>query len=173
MSGTERAALSFAEILKEISPEERVELAAFSDFYQNNVDFRRFINAPHLSQEERHSLIRKALTPICSPVTIEHLLFLESLDSFSLLPSILLHLEDRTDAENGVLTTAEPLSKDAVSQLKTRFEEMVGHKILLKERTDPDVIGGFLITVGNRVYDSTIKQSLQNLKKYLGKTPCN
>jgi F-type H+-transporting ATPase subunit delta len=173
MSESQRAALSFAEVMQGITPEERGELAAFSHFYQNNVEFRRFISAPHLSQEQRHNLIRKALEPLCSQTTIEHLLFLETLDGFSLLPSILIHLEDRQDVENGVLTTAEPLSSEAVAQLKTRFEELIGHKILLEQKTDPGLIGGFLITVGNRVYDSTIKQSLHNLKKYLGKTPCN
>lgn len=173
MSFTQRAAVSFAEVLQSTTPEERIELAAFSDFYQNNTAFRRFLSSPHLTQEQRQNLIRKALEPLCSPITIEHLLFLESLDGFSLLPSILLHLEDCKDVEKGVLTTAEPLSKQSVDQLKKRFEEMIGNKILLEEKTDPRLIGGFLINIGNRVYDSTIKQSLQNLKKYLGKSPCN
>lgn len=173
MSVSPRAAQSFAEVLQGITPEERIELAAFSDFYQKNGEFRRFISSPHLSQEERQGLIRQALTPLCSPTTIEHLLFLETLDGFSLLPSILLHLDDCKGTERGILTTAEPLDAPSVAQLKSRFEEMIGHKILLEQKTDPSLIGGFLITIGNRVYDSTIKQSLQNLKKYLGKTPCN
>lgn len=173
MSESERAALSFAGILQSITPQERLELAAFSDFYQNNLDFRRFISAPHLSQEQKQGLVRKALEPICSPSTIEHLLFLETLDGFSLLPSILAHCDEQKGAENAVITTAEPLSSETVAQFKMRFEEMIGQKIILEQKTDSSLIGGFLITVGNRVYDSTIKQSLQNLKKYLGKTPCN
>jgi F-type H+-transporting ATPase subunit delta len=168
-----RSSSSFAEAFQDLTHEEREEFAAFSKFYETDEEFRRFLKAPHLSTETKQELIRKALEPLCTKRTIENLLFLESQNSLELLPSILIRLEDRKGVANGVLTSAEPLSQDTALRLKARFEEMTGQKIILEQKTDPSLIGGFLINIENRVYDSTIKHSLQNLKKYLGKSSCH
>jgi F-type H+-transporting ATPase subunit delta len=173
MTVSPKMARSLVKILQTTTAEERKELAAFSEFYETNPSFRRFLHSPHFSQKQKQGLIERSLAPQCSRATISYLLFLESLDCFAALPSILDHLDDRQGVEQGLLTTAKPLANEQANRLKKQFEEMTGQKILLDQKTDPSVIGGFLFKVGNRVYDSTIKHRLQNLKTYLGKTSCN
>jgi F-type H+-transporting ATPase subunit delta len=68
------------------------------------------------------------------------------------------------------ITTAVPL--DAEGRAKaTRFIEKLSKKVELKEKVDPDLIGGFIIRVGDRQYDASIESRINDLKRSFSKNP--
>lgn len=68
------------------------------------------------------------------------------------------------------ITKATVVSATALSEAnkKTLLDEVkaaVGGEVILDAKTDPSLIGGFVLTVGDRQVDTSIANSLKKLKK--------
>jgi F-type H+-transporting ATPase subunit delta len=73
------------------------------------------------------------------------------------------------DKENNVLNTkvisAVDLNDDTKHSIIKNFENKTGKSIKVKYSLDPELIGGFIIKIEDTVYDASIKNQLQLLKK--------
>ncbi len=67
----------------------------------------------------------------------------------------------------GKLRTAADLDEAAVALIKKQFETMVGEDIEFTVEKDPNIIGGFIVYLNNKVYDRSIKTHLDEIKKYI------
>jgi F-type H+-transporting ATPase subunit delta len=68
------------------------------------------------------------------------------------------------------ITKATVISATALSDankqtLTEEVQKAVGGKVILSTKTDPSLIGGFVLTVGDRQVDTSIAASLKKLKK--------
>ncbi len=67
----------------------------------------------------------------------------------------------------GRLRTAVDFDETSIASIKQQFEEMVGEPIDFSVDKDPNIIGGFIVYVKNKVYDRSIKTHLDEIKKYI------
>ena len=63
------------------------------------------------------------------------------------------------------VVSATALSEANKSKLLDEVKTAVGGEVILDAKTDPSLIGGFVLTVGDRQVDTTIANSLKKLKK--------
>ncbi len=63
------------------------------------------------------------------------------------------------------VTSAIALTKEQVAEINTIVEEAVGGTVILKQEIDDKLIGGFILTVGDKQIDNSIANSLFKLKK--------
>jgi F-type H+-transporting ATPase subunit delta len=63
------------------------------------------------------------------------------------------------------VVSATPLSEANRKQILAEVKAAVGGEIDLETKTDPSLIGGFVLTVGDRQLDTSIAASLKKLKK--------
>lgn len=63
------------------------------------------------------------------------------------------------------VTSAAKLSDANRSELIDRIKEATGSQVVLKEKVDPELIGGFVLNIGDRQIDTSIEGSLNRLKK--------
>ncbi|AMR30217.1 hypothetical protein A0256_01670 [Mucilaginibacter sp. PAMC 26640] len=63
------------------------------------------------------------------------------------------------------VTTATPLSKANEEVMLRKIQEAIGGTIKLHNEVDPALIGGFVLTVGDKQVDTSVASSLRNLKK--------
>ena len=61
------------------------------------------------------------------------------------------------------VTSAVPLTKDLEKAILKRVEESLGKQITLNNVVDPSIIGGFVLRVGDKLYDSSVSYRLSNL----------
>jgi F-type H+-transporting ATPase subunit delta len=73
--------------------------------------------------------------------------------------------------EKAQVTTAVPLEAEARNQLHQKVVQLTGKTIELEEKVDPAVIGGFLLRVGDKQLDDTIRTSLRTLKNKFKENP--
>ena len=66
--------------------------------------------------------------------------------------------------EEAVVTSALPMTKSQVEALKAKLSEITGKKILMKQKVDTALIGGFTVQVGDRLIDGSVARQLQTLK---------
>lgn len=63
------------------------------------------------------------------------------------------------------VVSAAPLSEANKSKLLDEVKAAIGGEVILDAKTDPSLIGGFVLTVGDRQVDTSIANSLKKLKK--------
>lgn len=63
------------------------------------------------------------------------------------------------------VVSATPLSAANKEVMLAEVKAAVGGEIILDAKTDPDLIGGFVLKVGDRQIDTSIANSLKKLKK--------
>ena len=63
------------------------------------------------------------------------------------------------------VVSASPLSEENKKTILTELEQTTGGTIKLTVKVDPDLIGGFVLTVGDKQIDTSVAASLAKLKK--------
>lgn len=61
------------------------------------------------------------------------------------------------------ITSAVPLTEKLEKEILKRVQDSVGKEITLKNIVDPSIIGGFVLRVGDKQYDSSVSYRLQEL----------
>jgi F-type H+-transporting ATPase subunit delta len=62
------------------------------------------------------------------------------------------------------VVSAVPLSEAQRTQLADVLRGLVGGKVSVNERVDPDLLGGLVVRVGSRMFDSSLRTKLQRLQ---------
>ncbi len=73
-------------------------------------------------------------------------------------------------AVEGKLKTAEALDEKAIAAIREQFEKQIGEEISFKTEVDPTLLGGFVVTLGGKVYDRSVRSHLKNIKTFIHHT---
>lgn len=65
------------------------------------------------------------------------------------------------------VTTATPLPDALADQVAARLREIIGGEPVLQRVTDPSVIGGVVLRVGDTVYDGSVATQLQKVREQM------
>ncbi len=84
----------------------------------------------------------------------------------------LAHMADRfaalSAAARGTLqaqaVTAQPMSAKQQKQLAAALKKALGQDVEISSRVDPALLGGLIVQVGSRMFDSSLKSKLEGLK---------
>ncbi len=71
------------------------------------------------------------------------------------------------DIQEAIVTTAVPLDKDLEKVIMAKVKELTGSETSLKQVIDEDIIGGFILRIGDLQYDASVSRNLNNLKRKL------
>ena len=144
------------------------ELDQFADEMDSNRELQVFFFSPYFSSAEKKDGVQKVIEN-----GDEYLVrFLELLAERHRMPALFrIRKEfDRLWAEENQLlpvtiTSAVELEDDTVKDLAKKIEDQTGRQIELTTHVDPNLIGGLQMRVGNMVYDATIKNRLEKLRR--------
>jgi ATP synthase F1 delta subunit len=167
-------ARSLFEVAKENDKLDEIkeQLDQFADELSENRELQVFFFSPYFSSAEKKDGIGKVIEG-----GDEHFVrFLELLAERHRLPAIFrIRRElDRLWAEENkrlpvTITSAVELDKDTVQGLGKKIEDQTGQQIDLTANVDPDLIGGLQMQVGNMVFDASIRNRLEKLRREVAK----
>jgi len=63
------------------------------------------------------------------------------------------------------VTSASPLSQENISQIEDVVKKSTNGEIILTSIVDPKLIGGFILKVGDKQFDTSISSKLNKLRK--------
>ncbi len=79
--------------------------------------------------------------------------------------AFLAELARRRGETSAVVTSAVPLTEQQMTQLSDALRGVLGGaKVSLDAHVDPDILGGLVVKVGSRLFDSSIRSKLQRLQ---------
>jgi len=148
------------------------ELSQFADAMDSNRDLQVFLFSPYFSSTEK----REGLDKVISGAEPELLNFLGLLSEKHRMPAIF-HIRRRFDerwAEENrqldvTLTSAVELDDAVVDKVSKEIERQTDRTIDMTAEVDPEVLGGLVLRVGNRVLDASIRSKLEKLRKEVAK----
>lgn len=65
------------------------------------------------------------------------------------------------------VVSAIDLNEQQTEQLKSTLKQSLKVEPVLEMRTDPEILGGLIVQVGDRVYDSSVRTRLNSLRTHL------
>ena len=144
------------------------QLDAFTDAMNESNDMRVFFFSPYFSSTEK----REAISAAVSGADDELVNFLELLAEKHRMPAIF-HIRRRFDdlwAEakkrlEVTLTSAVELDSDVVDKVGAEIERQTDREIDMTADVDPEILGGLVLKVGNRVLDASLRSKLERLRK--------
>ena len=88
---------------------------------------------------------------------------------FEILPSIAKQFVSLYNEANGiesaVVTTAVPLTSDLEVKVLAKVKEFSNKQVTLTNVVDPSIIGGFVLRIGDKQYNASVANRLQQLKR--------
>ena len=88
-----------------------------------------------------------------------------------LLPEIADRFQEMLDAHQGIeraeVVSAVPLSNARQTEVAEMLTRMSGKQVRVTTRTDPQIIGGMVIRVGDQVMDGSASARLQAMRREL------
>jgi F-type H+-transporting ATPase subunit delta len=167
-------ARSLFEVAKENDELDEIQeqLGQFADALDGSRDLQVFFFSPYFSSEEKKDGVEKVIDD-----GNEHFVnFLELIAERHRMPAIFRMrraFDDLWRDENKLLevriSSAVELDEELVKTIGRRIEDQTGRKIDLDANVDPDLIGGLVLRVGNKVLDSSVRGRLERLRKELAR----
>jgi len=76
---------------------------------------------------------------------------------------------DMNNIEEATVTTTFPLTEDLRARFIDIVSELTNKTVNLKENVDPSIIGGFVLTFGDKQMDDSVSRKLRDLRQDLTK----
>jgi F-type H+-transporting ATPase subunit delta len=146
------------------------DLATFRRLLEESVDLNRLVASPVISR----ALQGKALLAVLDAAGISGLTrnFIGTVaangrarDLPAMASAFLAELARRRGETTATVTTAVPLSPAQLQQLGDSLRSVLGsNKVSIDARVEPDILGGLVVKVGSRLFDSSVRSKLQRLQ---------
>jgi len=129
-----------------------------------------FFASPALTRRAREPILAAALGN-ASPLLRNFLGVLNRNNRLGLLPAVAAAYREALDERAGRVRvwvrSAVPLGDAEREELSRTLAASLGKEPILAVRVEPELLGGLLIQVGDRVYDSSVRSRLEALRTQL------
>ncbi|TWT15795.1 F0F1 ATP synthase subunit delta [Reyranella sp. CPCC 100927] len=132
-------------------------------------DLRRLISSPVIGRDAQgkamsalleavgaSSLVRRFVGVACQNGRLR--------DLPGMITAFLAELARRRGETAADVVSATPLSEAQMQALSETLRRLVGNKVSVNARVDADLLGGLVVKVGSRMFDSSIRTKLQRLQ---------
>lgn len=152
------------------------DMLSFSKVVKENRDFALMLRNPIIKHDKKREVLEKIFTGKVNKLTLAIFDIITSKNREPLLPAIAEEFHHAYNAYKNVgeasVTTAVPLDAQLRSELEKIVRKLSDKKdVELKEKVDADMIGGFVLNVGDRQIDASIKNKLNALKVKFSQNP--
>ncbi len=142
----------------------------------SNRDFVLMLNSPIVRHEKKKVILAKLFSDKVHKLTMAIIEILTSKNREPLLPAIATEFHNAYNVYKGIgkatVTSTIPIDGQLRSELEAIVKKLSNKpQVELEEKVDKDLIGGFILNVGDRQIDASIKNKLKSLKIKFGENP--
>ena len=147
------------------------DLHAVRELFDNDKTFRLFFASNRLERYDKKRILDDALKDKLDRPVLGLLHVLVDKQREMLVDNIVDEFDRFKDIREGIrhayVTSARALDSDQRDEIVRGLEEATGKKITLHERVDPNVLGGLIVKLGDRIVDGTLRRRLHRLRRVL------
>mgnify|MGYP003645938834 CR=1 FL=1 len=175
-----RAAIRYAKAILQKANENNTEAVVFGDMQsvyntiENSRELQVVLQSPVIKANDKKNALLKIFSAQ-SEATHSLINILVANKRTMLLSNVAKSFVDIYNDQQGVkvatVTTAVPLTSELEAKVLAKVKELTGsEKVTLKSEVDPEIIGGFILRVGDIQYNASIANQLGNLKREFSKS---
>lgn len=152
------------------------DMVLFSKVSDENPSFNAVMRSPVIRHDIKGQVLKRLFGDKANPITLAFFDIITRKNREPLLPAIAREFHRAYNEYKGVggatITTAVPIDADLRAKIEALVKQ-INHtsRIELVEKIDPDMIGGFLLKVGDRQVDASLKSKLKELKVKFSQNP--
>lgn len=152
------------------------DMQFFDRVCHSNRDFVLMLKSPIIRHEKKKEILNKLFLGKVHPLTMSIIEILTKKNREPLLPSIATEFHNAYNVYKGIgkasVTSTVPIDAELRSELVALVKKLSNKtQIELEEKVDKDLIGGFILNVGDRQIDASIKNKLKVLKNKFSENP--
>lgn len=130
-----------------------------------------YLDSPAVSRRHKDEFIVRLLDGKATDLFVDFLRVLNQKDRLGMLRFIGIAFRTLLEARAGrvrvLVEAAAPLSDDEQTRVKDDLAKTLGKTPVLIVRVRPELIGGLVIHIGDKVFDTSIRSKLQTLRNNL------
>ncbi|MDO9444240.1 MAG: ATP synthase F1 subunit delta, partial [Dehalococcoidia bacterium] len=135
-----------------------------------NSRYADMLQADGMTDAKFATIVRQVL-PAITEKQLNLFRLLRRKSRLALGPSIAEYFRELVDEERGVVravvTTAVELDEERRRQVQQQLEQATGRRIVLDVQTDPAIIGGMVLRIGDEMLDGSTRTRLRSLRSQL------
>ena len=169
-----RVASRYAKSLIELAIERNAleeiykDMQLFSETCRSNRDFLLMLKNPIINHSKKKAILYKIFEGKVNESSMAIFDIITRKNREAILPSIAEEFISQYRFHKGidkvVVTSSVPLTPELREKLISNIKERTGNKVDLTEKVDTDLIGGFILQIGDRMMDNSVKSKLKALE---------
>ena len=128
----------------------------------------RAVDSPAVPFAARREAVEQLLGSAVSPGARNLALLLAQRGRFAILPEVSAEYDALVRESRGIVaatvTTPAPLSHKELAAVRARVEQLAGASVELATATDPSLLGGLTVRIGDRLIDDSLQGRLSRLR---------
>ena len=134
----------------------------------SSADIKDFLASPIITSEVKMNVLSEVFGSVQADTKSLFRLLQEN-KRFQILEAIATQFNAQFDEMNGVevakVTTAFPITADLEAKILAKATAISTKKITIQNTVDPSIIGGFILRIGDKQYNASVLNRLQELKR--------
>jgi F-type H+-transporting ATPase subunit delta len=147
------------------------EIQGFLGLVRDDQEIAVFLEAPVLEPEEKIRILKKALAGAASDTVTDFLCLLiqkRRIDALTVIAQTYRALADEHAKRTRVeVQTAAPLPGELHTEIESMLREALRREIAIEAETEPALLGGAVVAIGDRVYDGSVRTRLHQFRRTL------
>lgn len=169
-----RAAIRYAKAILEIAVlsgkanQVNDDMKSIIASVNSSADLKEFLVSPIITSDVKMKVLSEVFGSVQADAKSLFRLLQEN-KRFEILEAIAIQYNAQFDDMNGVevakVTTAVPMDAQLEAKVLAKAALISTKKITIQNIVDPTIIGGFLLRIGDKQYNASVANRLQQLKK--------
>ncbi|WAC01113.1 ATP synthase F1 subunit delta [Lacinutrix neustonica] len=169
-----RAAIRYAKAVLSLANDQNSaepvneDMKLIANTIAENEDLSAMLQSPVISASIKKSALHAIFKDINTLTgnLIETLITNKRIDIFADVASKFNELYDVSKGiESGTVTTAVPLTADLKAKVLAKAKALTGKDVAVENIVDEDILGGFILRVGDLQYNASIANQLNKIKR--------
>lgn len=163
------AALFLSCVAENVVEEVYGDLRLVVELLEGSEAFERYLRSPVLTAERKKAVLDELLGGRLSERGLTFLKFLVDKKRTAALQAVFARYEELWNAQKGLLrakvTTATALQPEQREALVAKLHMLTGRKVELAEEVDASILGGAIVTYGDRMIDGSLRRQLSLVRE--------
>jgi F-type H+-transporting ATPase subunit delta len=147
------------------------DLKGVYDIYRSDKNLRFLLDNPVIIQSKKRKILENVFQNRVHKTVLHFLIVLVDKGREEYFPFVYnafkILYQKHAKIQQVAITTAQPFDDSTIQKISDLLEEQTGLKSETHTIIDQDLIGGFLLRVGNRQLDASVQGQLALIKKEL------
>jgi F-type H+-transporting ATPase subunit delta len=170
-------AVAYAQSLLDLATDQKVEeqvgreISELAEIVSRDPQLQAFLESPSIGTEERAGVLAKSFKGQVSPLLYQFLQVANQRGMTGKLPQIAEAYDTLLDERLGKIevdvTVPQRLNEQELEQVRQRISQALGKDAVVHQYVNPEMIGGMILRVGDRIIDASVKAQLAMLKQQM------